>query len=110
MEEQRKERTIDELAAENDALRKKADELNKEIEYLSLAPFMLTIECGMRFLADYLEGDVYFHTKYPEHNLVRARTQLTLAEDILNSQEKLKEINITAFQRYARRFFGRKNK
>lgn len=34
MEEQRKERTIDELAAENDALRKKADELNKEIEYL----------------------------------------------------------------------------
>ena len=65
---------------------------NKEIEYLSLAPFMLTIECGMRFLADYLEGDVYFHTKYPEHNLVRARTQLTLAEDILNNQEKLKEI------------------
>lgn len=34
MEEQRKERTVDELAAENDALRKKADELNKEIEYL----------------------------------------------------------------------------
>ena len=64
----------------------------KEIEFLSLAPFMLTIECGMRFLADYLEGDVYFHINYPDQNLVRARTQLVLAEDILNNQDKLKEI------------------
>ena len=43
-----------------------------------LLPFsgnLLTMECGMRFLADYLEGDIYFATKYPEHNLVRTRTQ-----------------------------------
>ncbi len=54
----------------------------KEMELLPFSAFLLTIECGMRFLEDYLRGDVYFHTKYPDHNLIRARTQLTLAQDI----------------------------
>ena len=36
----------------------------------------------MRFLTDYLDGDKYFKLKYPEHNLVRARAQLRLCEDI----------------------------
>ncbi len=53
---------------------------------------MMTIECGMRFLADYLEGDVYFKTAYPEHNLVRARTQFKLVEEMERYQETLKEI------------------
>ena len=39
---------------------------------------MMTFECGMRFLTDYLSGDTYFKTAYPEHNLVRARTQFKL--------------------------------
>ena len=43
---------------------------------------LLTMECGMRFLADYLEGDVYFATKYPEHNLVRTRTQIKLVQEM----------------------------
>ena len=40
------------------------------------------MECGMRFLADYLEGDIYFATKYPEHNLVRTRTQIKLVQEM----------------------------
>ena len=40
----------------------------------------MTFECGMRFLTDYLSGDTYFKTAYPDHNLVRARTQFRLVE------------------------------
>lgn len=43
---------------------------------------MMTYECGIRFLADYLNGDVYFHINYPEQNLHRARTQLKLVQDM----------------------------
>ncbi len=50
---------------------------------------MMTIECGMRFLADYLQGDVYFKTAYPEHNLVRFRTQQKL---VLGMEEKWSEM------------------
>jgi len=42
----------------------------------------LTLMQAMRFLADYLEGDVYYKTNYPEHNLVRARSQLALFESM----------------------------
>ena len=42
--------------------------------------WMMTYECGMRFLTDYLEGDGYFHVEYPEHNLVRARNQMALLQ------------------------------
>ena len=38
----------------------------------------MTFEVGIRFLADYLNGDVYFKTKYPQHNLDRARNQFHL--------------------------------
>ena len=41
---------------------------------------LMTFECGMRFLTDYLVGDTYFKTAYPDHNLVRARTQFRLVE------------------------------
>ena len=36
----------------------------------------------MLFLSDYLEGDIYFATKYPEHNLVRTRTQIKLVQEM----------------------------
>lgn len=45
--------------------------------------FTLTVELAMRFLNDYIDGDKYFKTKYPGHNLDRAKNQLALAEDIL---------------------------
>lgn len=53
-----------------------------EIEYLPFAAKLMTLECGMRFLTDYLNGDVYFSTAYPRHNLVRCRTQLKLVADM----------------------------
>lgn len=53
-----------------------------ELELLPEAARLMTLECGMRFLGDYLLGDVYFATKYPEHNLVRARTQVRLAYEM----------------------------
>ena len=64
----------------------------REVELLPFSGFLLTIECGMRFLEDYLRGDVYFRTKYPEHNLVRARTQLKLAEEIYHNMGQLTSI------------------
>ena len=42
----------------------------------------MTLECGMRFLADYLEGDHYFHIQRPAQNLDRARTQFKLVADM----------------------------
>ena len=42
----------------------------------------LTVELAMRFLNDYIDGDKYFKTRYPGHNLDRARNQLALAEDM----------------------------
>jgi len=52
----------------------------KEIELLPLAPPTITFIMGLRFLTDYLNGDVYYKTKYPNHNLDRAANQLTLVK------------------------------
>ena len=53
---------------------------------------LMTLECGMRFLTDYLQGDTYFKTAYPEHNLVRARTQFRLVEEMEQQFDKMIEI------------------
>ena len=53
---------------------------------------MMTIECGMRFLADYIDGDTYFKTAYPEHNLVRCHTQFKLVEEMEEHWDELKAI------------------
>ena len=42
----------------------------------------MTLETGVRFLTDYLDGDVYFKVACPDHNLVRARAQLKLLQDM----------------------------
>ena len=51
-----------------------------EIGNLEFAGRVSTFEVGVRFLTDYLNGDVYFHVAYPEHNLVRARNQFRMVE------------------------------
>ena len=61
-----------------------------EIESLPWGARLMTLECGMRFLADFLQGDVYFKTAYPEHNLVRARTQFRLVKEM---EEQFDEMN-----------------
>ena len=53
-----------------------------ELELLPVGAMMMTLECGMRFLTDYLEGDVYFRIHRPKHNLERARNQFALVADM----------------------------
>ena len=55
---------------------------DEEIANLHNGAIMMTLECGMRFLTDYLEGDTYFRTHYAGQNLDRTRTQLTLVKDM----------------------------
>jgi len=64
----------------------------KEIEMMPLSAFVITLELATRFLKDYLDGDLYFKTNYPEQNLDRARSQITLAADILHKQEDMARI------------------
>lgn len=53
-----------------------------EQSLMPTAARLVTLTLGMRFLADYLAGDVYFKTDYDDHNLVRARVQLRLVEEM----------------------------
>ena len=55
---------------------------DKEIEMLPLSAFIMTVEVAVRFLKDYLDGDLYFKIKRPDHNLIRARNQIALAADM----------------------------
>ena len=55
---------------------------DREIEYLPWGARLMTLECGIRFLTDHLEGDVYFHTSRTGQNLDRARTQFKLVSDM----------------------------
>lgn len=64
----------------------------KEIGLLPMGAKIMTYECGMRFLTDYLMGDVYFKIHRPEHNLDRARTQFKLVADMEEKWEKMQEI------------------
>lgn len=63
-----------------------------EIELLPLSALILTFECGIRFLTDYLNGDTYFKIHFPGHNLVRSKNQLKLCQDIYAKLDKMAEI------------------
>ena len=63
-----------------------------EIELLPFSVKLLTYECGIRFLTDYLNGDTYFKIHRENHNLDRARTQFKLVADITAMEDELKEI------------------
>ncbi len=61
----------------------------RETEMLPDGAYIITFEQGIRFLADYLNGDTYYHTDYPEHNLVRTRTQLKLVAEMEACMDEL---------------------
>jgi len=63
-----------------------------EIEALPIGAKVMTFECGMRFLTDYLQGDTYFKTKYPTHNLDRCRTQFKLVADMEKKWDTMNKI------------------
>lgn len=64
----------------------------QEIELLPAGVKLMTLECGVRFLTDYLAGDTYFRTKYPDHNLDRCRAQFKLLADIEEKWPQMNEI------------------
>ena len=63
-----------------------------ELQSLPLGALVMTFEVGLRFLTDYLDGDVYFHIDYPEHNLVRARCQFRLLSDMEAHQQDMERV------------------
>ena len=74
----------------------------KEVEFLPFAGWLITTEIGIRFLTDYLDGDKYFRTEKPEHNLIRARNQFKLAQSI--------DSQIISMGKYVRRLMKSYNK
>ena len=63
-----------------------------ELEYLPWGAKLMTLECGIRFLTDYLDGDNYFHIRYPEQNLDRTRTQFKLVSDMEQQWDEMHKI------------------
>ena len=63
-----------------------------EIEMLPMGAKIMTYECGIRFLTDYLEGDHYFQIHRKDHNLDRARTQFKLVEDMEQKWDTMMKI------------------
>ena len=74
----------------------------KEVEYMPFAGWLITTEIGIRFLTDYLDGDLYFRTEKPEHNLIRARNQFKLAQSI--------DSQVISMGKYVRRLMKSYNK
>ena len=62
-----------------------------EIEELAFSGIVITFTIGVRFLTDYLAGDVYFKIHRPGHNLDRCRTQFKMVEDMEGQAEKRRE-------------------
>ena len=63
-----------------------------ELDNLPFSAILMTLECGMRFLSDYLDGDVYFRTTREGQNLDRARTQFKLVSDMEKMLPEMKKI------------------
>lgn len=74
------------LEERNDSL------LKEEKERLAFAALYITFEQVLRFLMDYLDGDTYYKTDYPQHNLVRTRAQYKLLRSMEENYEKMCDI------------------
>lgn len=74
----------------------KHDMSDAEIEYLPLGAWTMTLECGIRFLTDYLEGDTYFKTQREGQNLDRCHTQFAMVADMERKEAEM----ITIVNRY----------
>ena len=63
-----------------------------ERKALPLGALTMTLECGVRFLTDYLDGDHYFGIHYPDHDLDRARTQFKLVSEMEKHWDEMAKI------------------
>lgn len=66
--------------------------IEKEIKKLAIAPIAITYELALRFLTDFLEGDLYFKTHREGHNIERAKSQFTLMKSMLTFREEMEEL------------------
>ena len=66
-----------------------------ELTMLPDGGYIITLEQAIRFLGDYLDGDTYYHTDYPDHNLVRARTQIKLVAEMEAYMPELREFVVS---------------
>ena len=69
----------------------------KEAELLHISAKIMTFEIGMRFLKDYIDGDIYFKVNEEDMNLVRARTQLKMVYEI---EQKAKDMENILYKYY----------
>lgn len=68
------------------------DLTDKEYELLPMAGILMTLECGVRFLTDHLDGDNYFKVHKPNHNLIRAKNQFKFVREMEDHIDKLTDI------------------
>lgn len=64
----------------------------KELDTMALGAVTMTVECGLRFLTDYIDGDKYFKVDHDRHNLDRSRCQLALAKDMIARLDEMQAI------------------
>ena len=76
-----------------------------ELDMLPMGAILMTFECGMRFLTDYLEGDHYFKIHREGHNLDRCRTQFKLVKDMEEKLSRMKEI-VNKYNRYKKMYMS----
>ena len=76
----------------------------KEIEMMPISAKILTLELAARFLTDYLNGDVYFHTDFNGQNLLRTRTQIKLVSDIESKLDAMTALANEYAEKYAQMF------
>lgn len=62
-----------------------------EVEHMHLAPRLIALSLGVRFLTDFLAGDVYFKIHRLNHNLDRARTQFRIVSEMEKAEERMRE-------------------
>ncbi|MDN5315411.1 MAG: hypothetical protein PWP10_4161 [Clostridiales bacterium] len=74
----------------------------REIELMTWGAKLMTLECGIRFLADYLNGDIYFKIHRPDQNLDRCRTQFKLVEDLENKWQTYQQMVTDNYSRIVR--------
>ncbi|MDB6076941.1 MAG: hypothetical protein JWO82_688, partial [Akkermansiaceae bacterium] len=78
--------------------------IRAEMDLLAFSGKLLTLECGIRFLTDYLQGDIYFKTSRPRHNLDRCRSQFAMVRSIEENLWRMEEIVLTAAEGSAELF------
>lgn len=66
--------------------------IQSEVDYLAFSALYITFEQVLRFLMDYIDGDIYYKVSAPDHNLVRTHAQFKLLKSMEENYDKMKEI------------------